>query len=64
VRQDVKAAQCRGDGPQVRQAQAPRGRHRRFQWKVGQQVSEEQGDRQGSPERPPKESVSSRDPLG
>jgi hypothetical protein len=61
VRQDVKAAQRRGDGSQVRQAQAPRGRQRRFQRKVSQQVSQEQGDRQGSPERPPKESVSARD---
>ena len=63
VRQDGKAAQCRGDGPEIRQAQAPRGRHRHLQWKVRQQVSEEQVDRQGSAERASKESVSSRDPF-
>ena len=63
VRQDVKAAQHRGNGPQVRQTQAPRDRHCGFQWKIGQQVSEEQGDWEGSAERPPKKPVSSRDPF-
>jgi len=64
VCEDVKGAQCRGNGPKVRQAQAPRDRHRSFQRKIGQQVSEEQVERQGSAERPPKESVSPRDPPG
>ena len=64
VRQEVKAAQCRGDGSQFRQAQAPRRRQRRFQRKVGQKISEEQGERQGSAERPPKKPVSARDPPG
>jgi hypothetical protein len=63
VYQEVEAPQRRRDAPQVWQAQAPGGGNRCIEPKVGQQVAQEERERQGGAERPSKKPVSCRDPF-